>query len=84
MGSQDVSPAVYRGLNIVLNPSGEPHALTDAFLILEPSINPMFASTLYEHPRADIKTYETKEAARDAAMNLAHAWIDARLHKAVE
>lgn len=85
MGSQDLSPAVYRGLNIVLNPSGEPHgALTDAFMILEPSVNPMFASTLYAHPRADIKTYDTKEQARDAAIKLAHAWIDARLDKAVK
>ena len=80
MGTQDVSTTVYREHNIAINPSGKPDgALTDAFMILEPSVNPMFTVTLYEHPRDQVKTYATEDEARDAALAQARAWIDAHL-----
>jgi len=80
MGTRDVDTIVYRDHNILINPSGKPDtALTDAFMILEPSANPMFTQTLYEHPRDKIKTYGTEDEAKTAAMALARAWLDAHL-----
>ena len=77
----ETSPA-YCGLNIVINPSGTPAGgLTDAFMVLEPSENPMFTVTLHEHPRDQIKTYPTEAEARDAALQLARTWIDEHLKK---
>ena len=85
MGTRDVTTTVYRGHNIAINPSGKPdEALTDAFMILEPSANPMFTVTLHEHPRDQIRTYGTEDEAKDAAMKLARAWIDDRLARPVE
>lgn len=75
------SPA-YRGLHIVINPSGTPAGgLTDAFMVLEPSENPMFTVTLHEHPRGQVKTYPTQAEARDAALQLARTWIDGHMGK---
>lgn len=80
MEERQVKTTVYRGHNIAINPSNRAdEALTDAFMVLEPSANPMFTTTLYEHPRDQIKTYSSKEAARDAAMRLARDWIDKHL-----
>jgi hypothetical protein len=77
MGTQDATNTEYCGYNIAINPSSKPdEALSDAFLILEPSTNPMFTATLYEHPRDAVKTYATQDEARDAAMQLAREWID--------
>lgn len=85
MASTDASTADYRGHNIAIHPSGTPdEALTDAFMVMEPSANPMFTRTLYAHPRDQRKTYATQEQAREAALALARAWIDARLDKPVE
>lgn len=73
---------VYREHNIVFNPSGKTDdALADAFMILEPSTNPMFTSMLYEHPKDRIQMYGTEEEAYDAAMTQARAWIDAHLDR---
>lgn len=70
----------YREHTILFNPSGKTDdALTDAFMILEPSVNPMFSAMLYEHPSDKIRAYGTEQAAYDAAMAQARAWIDARL-----
>ncbi|MBD8672728.1 hypothetical protein IFT60_05060 [Massilia sp. CFBP 13721] len=70
----------YRAHDIVFNPSGKADdACADAFMILQPSPNPMFSSVLYEHPRDKIRTYDTAEDARRAAIAQAQAWIDARL-----
>lgn len=70
----------YREHDIVFNPSGKADdACADAFMILQPSPNPMFSSVLYEHPRDKIRTYDTGEEARRAAIAQAKAWIDARL-----
>jgi hypothetical protein len=61
MGTQDATNTEYCGYNIAINPSSKPdEALSDAFLILEPSTNPMFTATLYEHPRDAVKTYATQ------------------------
>lgn len=85
MGTQGVITAVYREHDIAIHPSGKPEdARTDAFMILEPTTNPMFTRTLYELPHDQVQTYATEEEARDAAMRLARAWIDARLDKRVE
>jgi hypothetical protein len=85
MGTQGVITAVYREHDIAIHPSGKPEdACTDAFMILEPTTNPMFTRTLYELPHDQVQTYATEEEARDAAMQLARAWIDARLDKPVE
>ena len=82
METQDANTAVYRDHTIVIHSSGKPgDALTDAFMILEPTTNPMFTRTLHERPRDQVKTYATEPEARDAAMKLARAWIDARLDK---
>jgi hypothetical protein len=82
MESHDANSTVYRGHNIVINPSGTSgNALTDAFLILKPTINPMLTSTLYERPRGEVKAYATAAEARDAAITQARAWIDARLDR---
>jgi hypothetical protein len=76
---------MYREHNIAIHPSGKPgDKLTDAFMILEPTTNPMFTRTLYEHPQNQIKTYASEDEAREAALQLARAWIDARLDKPVE
>jgi hypothetical protein len=84
MGTSAASTATYRDHDIAIHPSGRPgDALTDAFIILEPTTNPMFTRTLYEHPRDQIKTYGTEDEAREAALQLARAWIDARLDKPV-
>lgn len=85
MEARGVMTAVYREHNIAIHPSGKPDdALTDAFMILEPTANPMFTRPLHEHPQDQIKTYRTQEEAREAALKLARAWIDARLDKPVE
>lgn len=77
MGTEDATNAAYCGYNIAINPSGKPdEVVTDAFIILEPSTNPMFTATLYEHPQDAIKRYGTQDEARDAAMQLAREWID--------
>lgn len=82
METQDANTAVYRDHTIVIHSSGKPgDALTDAFMILEPTTNPMFTRTLHEHPHDQVKTYATEAEARDAAMKLARAWIDARLDR---
>lgn len=71
---------VYRDHTILFNPSGtDEGAMSDAFMILEPSANPMFTSMLYEHPRDRIQAYGTQEAAYDAAIEQARRWIDAYL-----
>ena len=70
----------YREHTILFNPSGKTEdALTDAFMILEPSANPMFSAVLYEHPSEKIQAYGTEQDAYDAAMTQARAWIDAYL-----
>lgn len=70
----------YREHHIVFNPSGNADgACADAFMILEPSPNPMFTSVLYEHPKDEIETYGTEEEAYRSAITRAQAWIDARL-----
>jgi hypothetical protein len=85
MGTSDDNTAMYREHSIVIHPSGKPEdSLTDAFMILEPTTNPMFTRTLYVHPQNQIKTYGTQDEARNAAMQLARAWIDGRLDKPVE
>lgn len=83
MRTRDVTTTIYRGHNIAINPSNQSEeALTDAFMVLEPSANPMFTVTLHTHPRNEIKKYETEDAARGAAMQLARAWIDQYLEQA--
>jgi hypothetical protein len=73
---------VYREHTILFNPSGtEDGAVSDAFMILEPSVNPMFTSMLYEHPKDQVQTYGTEEEAYDATMAQARGWIDANLDK---
>jgi acetylornithine/succinyldiaminopimelate/putrescine aminotransferase len=85
MATQGVITAVYREHDIAIHPSGKPEdALTDAFMIFEPTTNPMFTRTLYEFPHDQVKTYGTEDEAKEAAMKLARAWIDARLDKRVE
>lgn len=85
MGTNAASTASYREHDIAIHPSGRPEdSLTDAFMILEPTTNPMFTRTLYEHPRDQIKTYATEDEAREAALQQARAWIDARLDKPVK
>jgi hypothetical protein len=85
MGSGTVTTAEYRGHNIAIHPSGKPDdALTDAFMILEPSANPMFTRTLYEHPREQIQTYGSEDEAKDAALRLAQAWLDEHLSRRAE
>jgi hypothetical protein len=85
MGSGTVTTAEYRGHNIAIHPSGKPDdALTDAFMIFEPSANPMFTRTLYEHPREEIRTYGSEDEAKSAALRLAQAWIDEHLSRRVE
>lgn len=75
-------PITYREHDIVFNPSGNPEkALSDGFMILEPSMNPMLTAVLYEHSQAQIKSYGTEEEAYAAAMTQARAWIDARLDR---
>jgi hypothetical protein len=82
MGTRVHPSTVYREHNIVFNPSGKTgDALCDAFMILEPTANPMFTSILYEHPREKIQVYSTDEEAYDSAMTLARAWIDAHLDR---
>jgi hypothetical protein len=77
MENQESSTTVYCGYYIAINPSNKPdEVLTDAFLILEPSTNPMFTATLYEHPGDAVKTYATQDEARQAALQLAREWID--------
>jgi len=84
MGTSAASTATYREHDIAIHPSGRPEdSLTDAFIILEPTTNPMFTRTLYEHPHEQIKTYGSEDEAREAALQLARAWIDARLDKPV-
>lgn len=84
MGTSAASTASYREHDIAIHPSGRPEdSLTDAFMILEPTTNPMFTRTLYEHPRDQVKTYGTEDEARGAALRQARAWIDARLDKPV-
>ncbi|RYE78373.1 MAG: hypothetical protein EOO80_08745 [Oxalobacteraceae bacterium] len=71
---------VYREHTILFNPSGtEDGAVSDAFMILEPSANPMFTSMLYEHPKDQVQVYGTEAAAYDAVMAQAKRWIDAYL-----
>jgi hypothetical protein len=53
-------------------------------MILEPSANPMFTRTLYEHPREQIQTYGSEDEAKDAALRLAQAWLDEHLSRRVE
>jgi hypothetical protein len=85
MGTQGVITTVYRDHDIAIHPTGRPQdALKDTFLILEPTSNPMFTRTLYEHPADKVKTYGSEDEARDAALKLAQAWIDARLDKPVD
>jgi hypothetical protein len=80
MESRTVTTTEYRGHNIAINPSGNAdEALTDAFMIFEPSANPMFTRTLYEHPRDQIRTYSTEDEAKAAAMQLARVWLDQHL-----
>lgn len=80
METRDVKTTNYRDHNIAINPSNLPEsAFTDAFAILEPSANPMFTTWLHEHPAEEIREYATEEDAYSAAMQLAHAWIDAHL-----
>jgi len=70
----------YREHSIVFNPSGNSaDALTDAFMILRPTENPMLISVLYEHSGDKVQTYSTEEEAYGAAMAQAHAWIDVHL-----
>jgi hypothetical protein len=64
----------------VFNPSGNSaDALTDAFMILRPTENPMLISVLYEHSGDKVQTYSTEEEAYAAAMAQARAWIDVHL-----
>ena len=85
MGTRGVTTTVYREHNIAINPSGKPDdALTDAFMILEPTVNPMFTVTLHEHPRDQVKTYATEDEAREAALTQARAWIDAHLARTIK
>jgi len=84
MGTQGVITATYREHDIAIHPSGKPEdRLTDTFMILEPTANPMFTRTLYEYPQDQIRTYGSEDEAKEAAMTLARAWIDARLDKPV-
>lgn len=77
MVSRDAISTDYRGYNIAINPSGKrDNALTDAFMIFEPTVNPMLTRTLYEHPLDKIKTYGTEDEARNAAIQLAREWLD--------
>lgn len=72
--------STYREHSIVFNPSGNStNALTDAFMILTPTGNPMLISMLYEHSGDKVQTYSTEEEAYAAAMTQAHAWIDVHL-----
>ena len=85
METQDANTTVYRDHTILIHSSGKPgDALTDAFMILEPTTNPMFTRALHEHPHDQIKTYGTEDEARESALKLARAWIDARLDKPIE
>jgi hypothetical protein len=85
MGTPGVITAVYREHDIAIHPSGNPEdSHTDAFMIFEPTTNPMFTRTLYELPHDQVQTYGTEEQAKEAAMKLARAWIDARLDKRLE
>jgi len=69
---------VYREHTILFNPSGTTDgALSDAFMILAPSANPMFTSILYEHPRDQLQAYGSEEQAYDAVMAQARRWLDA-------
>jgi len=71
---------VYREHTILFNPSGQADdALSDVFMILEPTVNPMLTSVLYEQPRDKVQAYGTEEQAYDAAMAQARSWIDAYL-----
>jgi hypothetical protein len=82
MGTRVCPSTVYREHNIVFNPSGKTgDSLSDAFLILQPTANPMFTSVLYEHPKEKIQVYSTDEEAYDSAMRQARAWIDAHLDR---
>jgi hypothetical protein len=80
MESRVCQSTVYREHTILFNPSGTTNdALSDAFMILEPSANPMFTSVLYEHPRDQVQTYGTEEEAYDAVMVQARRWLDTYL-----
>jgi hypothetical protein len=64
----------------LVNPSDTPQgALTDAFAIYEPGAHPMSTVWLHEHPRGEIKAYDTEGEARKAALQLARAWIDGHI-----
>jgi hypothetical protein len=79
------SSTEYREHDIVFNPTGTPgDACQDAFMVLEPSPNPMFTSVVYEHPADQAQVHGTEEEAYDAAMAQARAWIDARLDRPSE
>lgn len=71
----------YRGLDIVIQPTGKAaDALKDAYGIYRPAPHPMGTLTLFEHYGSKTK-YDSEQAARDSAMLLAKAWIDNHLSK---
>jgi hypothetical protein len=84
MGTQDLRFTSYRGFDISTNPTGTvAGSLTDAFLIFEPSTNPMYTALRYEFPRKECKTYHTEHEAQHAAIETAHDWVDSWLNASV-
>lgn len=80
MESRVCPSTAYREHTILFNPSGTTDdALSDAFMILAPSANPMFTSILYEHPKDQVQAYGSEEQAYDAVMVQARSWLDAYL-----
>jgi hypothetical protein len=85
MSAKERAVTRYRDHSILINPSGKlEDAFNDAFAIYEPGAHPMNTLWIHEHPGTVDKIYSTEDEARDAALTLARAWIDAHLARPTE